>query len=264
MNKNKSNKYLLSKNIDEFLTDIYKAYKFTILFFKELFKRPFYFREIIHQCFEIGLRALGLITITGFIIGVVFVKQSRPSLQSFGAVSWLPSLMGIATIRALGPLVTGLICAGKVGSGIGAELGSMRVTEQIDAMEVSAINPFKYLVVTRVVASTVSIFALAMYCNFVSLLGSYVNVNSTEGISAISYLHNAFSQIGLIDIVMNVIKSITYGFTIGMVGCYKGFNASQGTRGVGIAANKAVVFSIFLIFIEEFIIVQVVNWIRYL
>ena len=131
-------------------------------------------------------------------------------------------------------------------------------------MEVSAINPFKYLVVTRVVAATISIFALAMFCNFVGLLGSYVNVNAHEGISVISYLQNAFSSIGLIDIVTNATKSITYGFTIGIVGCYKGFNASQGTRGVGSAANKAVVISIFLIFIEEFIIVQLVNWIRYL
>jgi phospholipid/cholesterol/gamma-HCH transport system permease protein len=264
MNNSKSNKYVFSKNIDDRLKGIHDAFKFITLFFKEIFKKPFYPREVINQCFEIGLRSLTLITITGFIIGLVFVKQSRPSLQSFGAVSWLPSLMGIATIRALGPLVTGLICAGKVGSGIGAELGSMRVTEQIDAMEVSAINPFKYLVVTRVVASTISIFALAMYCNFVGLLGSYVNINANEGISIISYLHNAFSSLGLIDVFTNLVKSITYGFTIGIVGCYKGFNATQGTRGVGSAANQAVVLSIFLIFIEEFIIVQIVNWVRYL
>jgi len=262
MKKRKKRPFLFSKRIDESLNDIYNAYKFTTRFFKEVFKKPFYLNEIINQCYEIGLKSLGLISITGFIIGVVFVKQSRPSLQSFGAVSWLPSLMGIATVRALGPLVTGLISAGKIGSGIGAELGSMKVTEQIDAMEVSAINPFKYLVVTRVVAATISIFALAMFCNFVGLLGSYVNVNAHEGISVISYLQNAFSSIGLIDIVTNATKSITYGFTIGIVGCYKGFNASQGTRGVGSAANKAVVISIFLIFIEEFIIVQLVNWIR--
>ena len=264
MTNSKPNKYVISKNIDERLKDIHNAFEFTLQFFKEAFRKPYYLKETINQCFEIGLKSLGLITITGFIIGMVFVKQSRPSLQSFGAVSWLPSLMGIATVRALGPLVTGLISAGKVGSGIGAELGSMRVTEQIDAMEVSAINPFKYLVVTRVVASTISIFALAMYCNFVGLLGSFVNIKFNEGISFVSFLQNAFSSLGLIDIFTNVIKSITYGFTIGIVGCYKGFNATQGTRGVGAAANQAVVLSIFLIFMEEFIIVQIVNWIRYL
>jgi len=257
-------RYIFTKNLDSNLTDIYNGFKFTVQFFKELFRKPFYFRETVNQTFEIGIRSLGLITITGFIVGFVFVKQSRPSLESFGATSWLPSLMGIATVRALGPLVTALITAGKVGSGIGAELGSMKVTEQIDAMEVSAINPFKYLVVTRVVAATVSICLLALYCDFVELLGSYMNINSVEGISIQTFLRNAFSSIYFLDIFTNVIKATTYGFTIGMVGCYKGFNATQGTRGVGMAANKAVVLSIFLIFLEEFIIVQVVNWIRYL
>jgi phospholipid/cholesterol/gamma-HCH transport system permease protein len=257
-------KYLFSKKIDSQLTDIYSGFKFTTQFFKEAFRKPFYFKETVNQCFEIGLRSLGLITITGFIVGFVFVKQSRPSLESFGATSWLPSLMGIASVRALGPLVTALITAGKVGSGIGAELGSMKVTEQIDAMEVSAINPFKYLVVTRVVAATVSIFMLALYCDFVELLGSYMNINSAEGISIPTFLRNAFSSLSFLDLITNIVKAVTYGFTIGIVGCYKGYNASQGTRGVGMAANQAVVLAIFLIFLEEFIIVQVVNWIRYL
>lgn len=260
----RNRRYLFTKNIDSFLTDTYNGFKFTTRFFREAFTKPFYFKETVNQSFEIGIRSLALITITGFIIGLVFVKQSRPSLESFGATSWLPSLMGIASVRALGPLVTALISAGKVGSGIGAELGSMKVTEQIDAMEVSAINPFKYLVVTRVVAATASIFMLALYCCFVELLGSYVNINSVEGISIQTFLRNAFSSLKFIDIFSNVIKSVTYGFTIGIVGCYKGYNASQGTRGVGMAANQAVVLSIFLIFIEEFVIVQVINWVRYL
>jgi phospholipid/cholesterol/gamma-HCH transport system permease protein len=257
-------KFLFSVKIDNFLTDTYNGFKFTTQFFKEAFVKPFYFKEVVNQCYEIGIRSMGLITITGFIIGFVFVKQSRPSLESFGATSWLPSLMGIASVRALGPLVTALITAGKVGSGIGAELGSMKVTEQIDAMEVSAINPFKYLVVTRVVAATVSIFMLALYCDLIELLGSYANINSVEGISIQSFFHNAFSSLNFIDLFTNVLKSVTYGFTIGIVGCYKGYNATQGTRGVGMAANQAVVLSIFLIFLEEFVIVQIMNWIRYL
>jgi phospholipid/cholesterol/gamma-HCH transport system permease protein len=256
--------YIFTKNLDSYLTDTFNGFKFTTRFFKEVFKKPFYFRETVNQCFEIGIRSLPLIAITGFIVGFVFVKQSRPSLESFGATSWLPSLMGIATIRALGPLVTALITAGKVGSGIGAELGSMKVTEQVDAMEVSAINPFKYLVVTRVVAAMVSIFLLVLFCDFMELLGSYVNINSVEGISVPSFLRNAFSSLTFLDIFTNIIKSLTYGFTIGIVGCYKGFNASQGTRGVGMAANQAVVTAIFLIFLEEFVIVQIINWVRYL
>lgn len=220
-------------------------------------------REVINQCFEVGLRSLALITVTGFIVGIVFTKQSRPSLEEFGATSWIPSLIGIAIVKALGPLVTALICAGKVGSSIGAELGSMKVTEQIEAMEVSAINPFKYLVVTRVLATTITIPMLALYCSFVGLYGSYLNVHSAETSSIFSFYQNAFSTITFLDIFTSVTKSVAYGFTIGIVGAYKGYNASQGTRGVGRAANQAVVLAMFLIFIEEVFIVQISNWIRF-
>ncbi|RPH31876.1 MAG: ABC transporter permease [Bacteroidales bacterium] len=263
MINNNTKKYIFSRGIDDYFTGVHKAYKFTSLFFKEVIKKPFHIREVINQCFEIGIRALPLITLTGFIVGIVFTKQSRPSLEDFGATSWLPSLIGIAIVRALGPLVTALICAGKVGSSIGAELGSMKVTEQIDAMEVSAINPFKYLVVTRVLATSITIPILALYCSCVGLFGSYINVHTEETSSIISFYQDAFSTISFLDIFTGVVKSIAYGLTIGLVGCYKGYNATQGTRGVGKAANQAVVLSMFLIFIEEVIIVQVSNWIRY-
>ena len=254
--------YIFSRGTDEYFIGIHNAYQFTIRFFKEVVSRPFHFREIINQSFEIGIKSLPLITLTGFIIGLVFTKQSRPSLEDFGAASWLPSLMGIAIVRALGPLVTALICAGKVGSSIGAELGSMKVSEQIEAMEVSAINPFKYLVVTRVCATTLVIPVLSFYCIMVGLLGSYVNLRAEEATGFISYFTGAFSSISFLDIYSSVIKSVVFGFTIGMVGCYKGFNATQGTRGVGKAANQAVVLAMFLVFVEEVVIVQVSNWIR--
>lgn len=263
MNNYKTRKYIFSERIDEYFTDFHNAYKFFILFFKEVFKRPFHFREVVSQCFEVGLKSLSLITLTGFIIGIVFTKQSRGPLEAFGATSWLPSLMGIAIIKALGPLVTALICAGKVGSGIGAELGSMKVTEQIEAMEVSAINPYKYLVVTRILATTITVPLLSFYCSFVGLLGSYINVHSVETSSFLTYYQNAFSSISFLDVYTAVVKSIVYGFTIGIVGCFKGFNATQGTRGVGSAANQAVVLAMFLIFIEEIVIVQISNWIQY-
>lgn len=258
-----SKKFLFSKGIDRYFTGVHDAYAFTSLFFKEVTKRPFHFREVINQSFEVGLKSLALISLTGFIIGIVFTKQSRPSLEDFGATSWLPSLIGIAIVKALGPLVTALISAGKVGSSIGAELGSMKVTEQIDAMEVSAINPFKYLVVTRVVATTITIPILTLYCSFVALYGSYLNVHSEETSSLITFYQNAFNSISFLDIFSALGRSIVYGFTIGMVGCYKGYHATQGTRGVGKAANQAVVLAMFLVFIEEIIIVQIVNWIRF-
>jgi phospholipid/cholesterol/gamma-HCH transport system permease protein len=256
-------KYLFSKGIDEYFAGVYNAYRFVIHFFKEVFKPPYHFREVINQCYEIGFKSLPLITLTGFIVGIVFTKQSRPSLEEFGATSWLPSLMGIAIVKALGPLVTALICAGKVGSGMGAELGSMKVTEQIEAMEVSAINPFKYLAVTRVVASTMSIPLLSFYCSFIALLGSYVNVNAEEATSFIAFFKHGFATLKFLDVFTSVFKSIVFAFTIGIIACYKGFNATKGTRGVGKAANETVVLAMFLIFIEELVIVQVSNWIRY-
>jgi phospholipid/cholesterol/gamma-HCH transport system permease protein len=255
-------KHVLSRKLDRILTDIYLAYTFTTRFFRQVFIPPFHIREVIVQCFEIGLKSLALITVTGFIIGIVFTKQSRPSLEDFGAASWLPSLIGIAIIRALGPLVTALICAGKVGSSIGAELGSMKVTEQIEAMEVSAINPFKYLVVTRVCATTLAIPVLSLYCICVGLFGSYINVHSEEATGIVSFYQHAFSSVSFLDLFTSLTKSIVYGFTIGIIGCYQGFNATKGTRGVGKAANQAVVLAMFLVFLEEVIIVQVSNWIR--
>lgn len=255
-------KYLLSKSADEYFAGVHSGFRFVVRFFREGFRPPFHFRELVNQCYEIGLKALPLITLTGFVTGIVFTKQSRPSLAEFGATSWLPSLISIAIVRALASLVTALICAGKVGSSIGAELGSMRVTEQIDAMEVSAINPFKYLVGTRVLASAITVPILGLYCGFVALMGSYMSVHINEASSLVSFFRNGFSTITFLDIFASVIKSITFGFTIGLVGCYKGFHATSGTRGVGRAANQAVILAMFLVFIEEVTIVQISNWFR--
>jgi len=156
------------------------------------------------QCYNVGYRSLGLISLTGFITGIVFTKQSRPSLSEFGATSWLPSLISIAIIKALAPLVTALIAAGKVGSNMGAELGSMRVSEQIDAMEVSATNPFKFLVVTRVLATTLMIPLLVMYTGFVGMFGAYLNVHANELTSWRAFFHNAFETITFTDIFTSV------------------------------------------------------------
>jgi len=242
--------------------EVYEVYRFIMRFFKEAFLPPYEFKEIIKQCYYIGYKSVALISLTGFITGIVFTKQSRPSLAQFGATSWLPSLIGIAIIRALAPLITALIAAGKIGSNIGAELGSMNVSEQIDAMEVSGSKPFKFLVVSRVIATTLMVPALMMYNGVVGILGSYLNVHNNEMTSFKNYITDAFSSISFLDITSSVIKALVYGFTIGMVGCYKGYNTTQGTQGVGKAANSAVVVSMFLVFIEEMIIVQIVNSIR--
>src|SRR5215813_15166080 len=214
--KERTKNYVISRAIDEFFLDIYKVYKFVLRFFKELLIPPFEFQEIVRQCFEVGYKSLALISLTGFITGIVFTKQSRPSLSEFGATSWLPSLVSIAIIRALAPLVTALIAAGKVGSNIGAELGSMKVTEQIDAMEVSATNPFKFLVVSRIIATSFMIPILVTYMAFIALLGAYLNIHHNELTSFKSFTQSAFTSITFLDIVTSLIKAIVFGFTIGI------------------------------------------------
>ena len=164
----------------------------------------------------------------------------------------------------MGPLVTALIAAGKVGSSIGAEIGSMKVTEQIDAMEVSATNPFKFLVVTRVLASTFMIPVLVLYTDFVALMGAFLNVHVNEMVSINTFFVQVFDSISFLDITSSMLKSLVFGFTIGIVGCYKGYNSTKGTEGVGKAANSAVVMAMFLIFIEELLSLQITNFFRQL
>lgn len=247
------------KGMKVFFLRIYDIYQFILRFWKEALLPPYEQKEMVNQFFQVGIRSLSIISLTGFITGLVFTKQSRSSLAEFGATSWLPSLMAIALLRALAPLVTALIVAGKVGSNIGAELGSMRVTEQIEAMEVSSTNPFKFLVVSRVLATTLIVPVLAIYMGFIGLMGAFVNVYRNEQTSFTSFFQQAFVKITFLDLIVLVLKSAVYGFTIGMAGCYNGYNADQGTVGVGRAANTAVVVSMFLIFIEEMIIVTLVN-----
>jgi phospholipid/cholesterol/gamma-HCH transport system permease protein len=256
---NQAAKYFISKGIDGFFTGVYDVAKFTIQFFKEAFTPPYEFQEVIKQCYNVGYRSLPLVTLTAFITGIVFTDHSRPALADFGATSWLPSLTGIAIIKALAPLITSLICAGKVGSQIGAELGSMKVTEQIDAMEVSAVNPFKFLVVTRVLATTSMIPLLVLYSAFIGLLGSFLDVQAKDQTNLAIFIHDAFLKVGYAELFSTLTRAVIFGFTIGIISCYQGMTTKGGTEGVGKAANLSVVVIMFLIFIEEITIVKFFN-----
>jgi phospholipid/cholesterol/gamma-HCH transport system permease protein len=247
----------ISQKFNNMFLELYQVHIFIKKFFKEAFTPPYEGKEILKQCYQVGYKSLALISLTGFITGVVFTKQSRPSLAEFGATSWLPSLVGIAMLRTLAPLLTALISAGKVGSSIGAELGSMKVTEQIDAMEVSATNPFSFLVVTRVIATSITIPILTFYTAFVALLGAFLNVTLSESTSFLAFVQAFLEAITFLDIIASTFKALLFGFTIGIVGCYQGYNSSKGTEGVGKAANSAVVVGMFLVFIEEVIITQI-------
>ena len=192
-------------------------------------------------------------------MGLVLTIQARPSLLHFGAVSLLPGMVAVSLIREMGPVITALICAGKIGSGMGAELGSMKVTEQIDAMEVSSVNPIRFLVVTRVLAATIMIPLLILYADTLGLFGSWVGANIKGDVSFVLFRSQAFSHLEFIDFLPALIKSFFFGAVIGFVGCYKGYTAGRGTESVGIAANSAVVLSSLLVIIVDVIAVQITD-----
>jgi phospholipid/cholesterol/gamma-HCH transport system permease protein len=256
-------KYIVSKKIDQFFTSIYDVSKFILQFFKEAITPPYEFQEVLKQCYQVGYKSLPLISVTAFITGMVFTDHSRPSLADFGATSWLPSLAGVAIIKALAPLITSLICAGKVGSQMGAELGSMKVTEQIDAMDVSGTDPFKYLIVPRVLATTFMVPLLVIYSAAVGLLGSFIDIHSKDQTGLNLFLYDAFIKVGYAEIVSTMVRSIFFGFTVGIIGCYKGVTTTKGTEGVGKAANASVVIIMLLIFIEEIVLVKFFNPLYY-
>jgi phospholipid/cholesterol/gamma-HCH transport system permease protein len=233
---------------------------FTIHFFKEVFKPPYEINEFLKQSFLIGYKSLPLVSVTAFIMGLVMTIQSRPTMVKFGAESWLPAMVAISTIREIGPVITALICAGRVGSGIGAELATMKVTEQIDAMTVSGINPFKFVVVNRILAATLMIPVLAVFADAASLFGSFLANNLKGDVSFQLYCLQVFQGLTFTDVLPAVIKTFFFGFAIGLVGCYQGYNADEGTQGVGKAANSAVVMSSFIIFIIDMIAVQITSF----
>jgi phospholipid/cholesterol/gamma-HCH transport system permease protein len=235
-------------------------------FWQQLVKQTFWgrfeWREILRQCFAVGNKSFFLVSFTAFLAGIVFTTQSRPSLSSFGAESWLPSLVSQAVIRSLGPLITGLICAGKLGSNIGAELASMKVTEQIDAMDVSGSRPFSYLVVSRVIATTMMLPILVIYADSIALLGSFLTVHYMNNTGFTSYFNAVTESITYVDIFSSLIKGTLIGFSIGFVSTYAGYNSESGTTGVGKAANTAVVVSMLSIFIVDLLMLQFLNLIR--
>ena len=242
-----------------FLNDIANVFLFIIQIIRAAFSPRFEFREFLRQCFQIGYKSLPLIAVTGAIMGIVLTIQTRPSLVEFGAVTLLPGMVTISILREIGPVVTALIFAGKIGSGMGAELGSMRVSEQIDAMEVSATNPFKYLVVTRVLASTLMLPVLVIFADASGILGSWVGVNIKGNVNMVLFISQAFASVEYIDFMPALIKTFVFGAVIGIVGCFMGFTAGRGTESVGKAANSAVVLSSLLVIIVDMLAVQITD-----
>ena len=243
----------------KFLTEIAEVYLFAIHFFKEGFKPRYEFSEFLKQCFNVGNTSLSIVILTAFIMGLVITIQSFPTMQTLGTESWLPAMVSVSLVREIVPVITALICAGKIGSSIGAQLGSMKVTEQIDSMEVSGTNPFKYLVVTRVLAVTLMLPLLILVSDTVSLYGAFVGVNINQTTSFSLFANQVFMKLTFGDVLPSVIKGFFFGFMIGIISCYQGYNTTNGTEGVGKSANTSVVISIFAVFIIDLMAAQIAD-----
>jgi phospholipid/cholesterol/gamma-HCH transport system permease protein len=225
---------------------------------REIFVPPFEVRETLRQVYELGFRSAPLIAVSGLAVGVVLSMHTRASLERFGAESLIPAGLAIALVRETGPLTAALLLSGRIGAGIGAELGAMRVTEQIDALEASAVDAFRYLVVTRVTACLIALPILTTLMNFSGMLGGFLAERAATGMSLTLYFTRAFSLIDFADYVPATIKTMVFGFIIATISSYLGFTTQSGTEGVGRASTRAVVLSSMLIIVSNVILVRLI------
>ena len=219
---------------------------------------PYELREILRHTYQLGCRSAPLIVTAGVAIGVVLSMHTRASLERFGAEAMIPAALAIALIRETGPLITGLLVAGRVGAGIGAEIGAMKVTEQIDALEANAVDAFKYLAVTRIIALMIAMPLLTIMMDFSGIFGGYIAEAAVSGMSWQLYFERAFSFIGYSDIIPATLKTIVFGYLIAVVSSYLGFTTSRGTEGVGDASTRSVVMSSILIILSDVILVKII------
>lgn len=225
---------------------------------RQAFIPPYELGEITRHIFEIGWKSAPLIATSGFAIGVVLSMHTRASLERFGAEAMIPAGLAIALIRETGPLVTALLVAGRVGAGIGAELGAMKVTEQIDALEALAVDSFRFLAVTRIVACVLAMPLLTTITDFAGIVGGFVAEAAVSGMSWTLYFQRAFAPIEFQDFIPATMKTAVFGLIIGTIGCYLGFTTTQGTEGVGRTSTRSVVFSSILIILVNVVLVRLI------
>jgi phospholipid/cholesterol/gamma-HCH transport system permease protein len=226
-----------------------------------LFRRPFEGAQIRRQLAEIGSNSLPLIIASGFALGAVLTMHTRSTLVTFGATALIPTVQALAFFLEIGPLVTGLLVAGRVGSGIGAVLSNMRATEQIDALESLSIDSFKFLVVPRVVACTVALPILTLFLDFSGFLGGFVSEYAATQLSFHLYVSRAFSAFQWSNFYAPTLKTAVFGFVIGTVSCFLGYTTDEGADGVGRAATSSVVVSSLLIILLDVLLIKLIFFI---
>jgi phospholipid/cholesterol/gamma-HCH transport system permease protein len=227
-------------------------------FARAAIQRPFEWRELIRQMDAIGAKSFPLVALAGAATGVVLSLQTRDSLTRFGAKAWLPAVIVFSLIRETGPIITGLVVSGRVGAGIGAELGAMKVTEQIDAMEASAVDPYRFLVATRVLACIAMLPLLTLASDFCGILMGWVASTLADPISLRLFVHNGFKDVTFSDFFPSTFKTCVFGLIIGAIGCFQGMRTKGGTEGVGRSATSAVVLSSLFVILADVVLVRLI------
>jgi phospholipid/cholesterol/gamma-HCH transport system permease protein len=225
---------------------------------RPFFLPPYERREFARQFDELGSKSLPLAAIAGAATGVVLSLSTRDSLMRFGAKSLLPAVIVISIIKESGPIITALVVSGRAAAGIGAELGAMKVTEQIDAIEVSAVDPFKYLVATRVLACILMLPLLTLATDFCGIVMGWITNTLAEPISLRLFLENGFKNVTFNDFLPPTLKTMVFGLIIGLVSCFQGMRTEGGTRGVEHAATTSVVLSALLIILADVVLVRLI------
>ncbi|PWU05470.1 MAG: ABC transporter permease [Terriglobia bacterium] len=219
---------------------------------------PYEWRELLRQLDAIGAKSAPLVALAGAATGVVLSLQTRDSLARFGAKSMLPAIIVFSMIRETGPIITGLVVSGRVSAGIGAELGSMKVTEQIDAMEASAVDPYKFLAATRVVACILVLPLLTLIADFCGILMGWIANTLAQPVSPRFFLDNGFKDVVFSDFLPPTFKTAVFGFIIGGVACFQGMRTSGGTEGVGRSTTSAVVLSSLFVILADVLLVRLI------
>jgi phospholipid/cholesterol/gamma-HCH transport system permease protein len=228
---------------------------FFITVWKQMFKFPLYLRLIIKQCEHIGVNSLPIVLLTAFFTGGVLALQTYNGFDNATvAASQLGSVVALSILRELGPVLASLMVAGRVGAAIAAEIGTMKVTEQIDALVTLATNPVKYLVIPRVLACMMTLPLLVVVANIVGITGGYVVATDVLGLNAHTYMDSSFASVEMDDIMLGVVKAVVFGFIIGFMGCYHGYNTKGGAEGVGRATTVAVVYASVGILVSDYFI----------
>jgi phospholipid/cholesterol/gamma-HCH transport system permease protein len=225
---------------------------------RDAFRPPYEVGETLRQLHELGVRSVPLIAIAGVAVGVVLSMHTRASLERFGAEAMIPAGLALALVKETGPLTAGLLLSGRIGAGIGAELGAMRVTEQIDALEATAVDSFKYLVVTRMIACVVALPILTTVMNGAGIVGGYLAEATLVHTSPQLYFDRAFSLVDFSDLVPATLKTAVFGFIIAIVSSFLGMTTSQGTEGVGRASTRSVVMSSVVLIVVNVVLVRLI------